>query len=104
MGDLMERLNDLREQIQQPVEEKKEPVKLRLSDGTEVDVAPTYQGMNITKYNGHDTASFAQHLKQLNYIGAYNDLPDTASPGAIAYVIPTKTVYMYKNNYWYEMK
>lgn len=55
-------LQKLREQTKQEIQKAKEekPVKLRLSDGTEVDVAPTYQGMNITKYNGHDTATYAK--------------------------------------------
>lgn len=57
-------IQKLREQTKQEIKKVKEekPVKLRLSDGTEVDVAPTYHGMTITKYNGHDTASYAQYI------------------------------------------
>ena len=38
---------------------RKEPLTLKLSNGVEVPVEPTYQGMPITKYNGQATAAYA---------------------------------------------
>lgn len=98
-------LQKMREQIQQPVEEKKEPVKLRLSDGTEVDVAPTYQGQPITKYNGHDTASYVQYRQKPGYIFLHHGKPIDlkGNTGDIRYDTTSDIIYIRENNAWVQI-
>ena len=55
-------IDKLREQTKQVLQKPKK--ELRLSDGTVIPVENTYQGMPITKYNGHDTASYARRVTQ----------------------------------------
>lgn len=97
-------LKKMREEIQKPKEQEvKEPMKLRLSDGTEVAVDPTYQGMPITKYNGQATAQYAQYCMNrgiiqrpasgmvLMYMG---DPVECTEDGDIAYNIIDDKIYV----------